>query len=105
MAEPKLEISYVDLANVSETFADSVEKINIDGNVWRFEFCATRMEEPKPEKNVIPGKKYPVCRLVLTNNCGLDLFNKLRRLVEIMEKQGMVKTTQAQGIPPNVKPS
>lgn len=105
MEAPKPQISYVDLPNVSETFADSVEKILVDGQSWRLEFCVTRMDEPKPP--IITGKKYPACRLVLTLNAGLDLANKIKGLVEAMEKQGLIKTIQNPNliVPPGTKPN
>lgn len=93
---PELKIIDVDLPHVSETFADSITKIGFDGQAWRLEFCVTRMDEPKPP--IMPGKRYPACRLVLTINAGLELFNKLKGIIDIMEKQGAIKNIPA----PNV---
>ena len=103
--QPELKIVYVDRPEVFETFADSVEKISVDGQVWRIEFCVTRLDEPKPP--VIPGKKYPSCRLVLTAKAGLELHDKLKGLVAIMEKQGLVKQQSVPDItiPPGTKPN
>ena len=105
MAEPTLQITYVDRLDVSETFADSVEKIAFDGQVWRFEFCVTRMDDPNPP--VMRGRKYPACRLVLGANAGMDLANKLRGMLEMMEKQGLVKQVSPADIilPPGTKPN
>jgi hypothetical protein len=102
---PKIEISYQDLPDVSETFADSVEKISFDGQSWRVEFCITRMNEPRPP--IISGKKYPACRLVLTPNAGIDLANKLKGIVEQMEKQGLIKVMPNPNltVPPGTKPN
>ena len=98
MAQPvteqqQFQIAYVDRPDVCETFADSVEKINFDGVTWRFEFCVTRLAEPKPP--AVPGNRYPSCRLVLTAQAGLDLAGKLKGLVEHLEKQGVIKNTPA----------
>src|SRR5260221_327977 len=105
MEAPKPQISYVDLPDVSETFADSVEKISVDGQSWRLEVFVTRMDEPRPP--IIAGKKYPACRLVLTMNAGLDLANKLKGLIEAMEKQGLIKHIQNPNliVPPGTKPN
>lgn len=105
MTPPKIEISYLDLPDVSETFSDSIEKISFDGQSWRFEFCVTRMDEPRPP--IISGKKYPACRLVLTPNAGIDLANKLKGMIEAMEKQGLIKQVQNPNliIPPGTKPN
>jgi hypothetical protein len=88
-----------------ETFADSVEKISFDGQSWRVELCVTRMNEPRPP--IISGRKYPACRLVLTPNAGIDLANKLKVIVELMEKQGLIKQVPATNltVPPGTKPN
>ena len=66
------QIHFVDRPEVSETFADSIKVISFDGQTMRIEFCVTRMDEPKPP--VPPtGRQYPVCRLVLAPNAGLQL--------------------------------
>ena len=105
MAETKVQITYVDRIDVTETFADSVEKIEFDGHLWRFEFGVTRMDEPNP--TVMRGRKYPACRLVLSANAGMDLTNKLKGILEMMEKQGVVVQVSPPHIiqPPGGKPN
>ena len=100
MAQPKFDVSYVDRVDVSETFVDTVEKIGFENGVWKFEFCVVRLSEQKGD--VVSGKKYPACRLVLSAHAGIDLANKLKGMMELMEKQGMLKTIPA---PSNVVPS
>lgn len=104
--QPNLQISYVDRPELSETFADHVERIGFDGQGWRIEFCITRMGDPVPP-DTLPGKRYPTCRLVLTTNAGLDLVNKLQSLVSMMEKQGILKRTPPTNViaPSSGKPS
>jgi len=105
MAQPEMKIVYVDRPEIFETFADSVEKIGFTNQAWRFEFCVTRLDEPKPP--VMHGKKYPTCRLVLPMSGGLELYDKLKGIIAMMEKQGMVKQQPIPDltVPPGTKPS
>jgi hypothetical protein len=56
------------------------------------------MDDPTPQ--LVPGKRHPVCRLVLTAQAGLDLAGKLKGLVEHMEQQGIVKSIPAVNLTP-----
>ncbi len=84
------QIRYVDRPEVSEAFCDSLHSMSFDGRSWRIELCVTRMDEPNPP-NPPTGCKYPSCRLVLTPDAGLELFNKLKGLVSMMQKSGALK--------------
>ena len=105
MTDQTVQISYVDRPDVSEVFADFTDKISFDGQVWRLDFCITRMDEPNP--TTITGKRYPVCRLALSPNAGIDLANKLKAIMEMLEKQGLIKQVPLANIvqPPNTKPN
>lgn len=90
---PQENIQYVDLPSVLETFADSFQSIVFDGQSARIEFCVTRMGEiapPKPPK----AKRYPVCRLVLTPESALQLFNQLQGIISAMQQQGLIKKVE-----------
>ena len=89
MATPNVKIAYIDRPDVTETFADTLERVSFDGQSWRLEFCVTRMDDQK--EDVFPGRKYPVSRLALTVNAGLELANKMQQIVAIMEKRGTLK--------------
>ena len=89
MASPTLKISYIDRPDVTETFADTLERVSFDGQSWRLEFCVTRMDDKKEE--VFPGRKYPVSRLALTVNAGLELASKMQQIIALMEKRGTLK--------------
>jgi hypothetical protein len=91
--QPEVKIVDVDRPELCETFADSILKIGFDGQVWRFEFGVTRMDEPKPP--ILPGKRYPACRLVLPPKTGLEFAAQLKGLIDVMEKQGVIKTMPA----------
>lgn len=71
--------TYVDLPEISETFADSLHGMFFDGQTLRLTFAISRMD-PSPPPNVTGGKKYPVCRLVLTLPTAADLTNRLNQL-------------------------
>ena len=98
--QPNVKISYVDRPEISETYADSIEKISFDGQSWRLEFCITRMGELIPP-NTLPGKKFPCCRLVLSVNTGLDLANKMQGLIAILKQQGVLKEMPVANVTPS----
>lgn len=95
MKIPEKNIRYVDLPELSETFADSTRLILFDGQSARIEFCITRMDEPKPPKEPT-AKRYPVCRLVLTPEAALNLSNNLQNIINAMQKNGIVKRIEAE---------
>ena len=83
---------YVDAPAVAETFADTIENILVDGSVFRIEFSVCRLDELEPPK----GRRHPACRLILTNEAAVDLFNKMSQAMEAMKTKGLVKKN-----PPN----
>jgi hypothetical protein len=91
MKLPKKNVRYVDLPEVSETFADSLGLSTFDGQSVRIELCVTRLDEPNPPKSPT-ARKYPACRLVLTPQVAVDLFKQLNGFIEIMKKEGLIKT-------------
>lgn len=85
-----LQTQYVDRPEITETFADSIHTTTFDGRTLRLELCVTRVEERKPP-NARTGSRYPVCRLVMPPDAVVDLYNRLQRLIAVMEKRGVVK--------------
>jgi hypothetical protein len=71
--------AYVDLPEISETFADSLHGMFFDGQTLRLTFAVSRMDPTRPP-DAAAGKKYPVCRLVLTLPVAADLANRLNQL-------------------------
>jgi hypothetical protein len=71
--------TYVDLPELSETYADSVHSTMFDGQSLKITFAVNRMELSDPS-NPATGKRYPVCRLVLPVAAATELFNTLNRL-------------------------
>ncbi len=98
-----LQIRFVDRPEISETFADSTRTFTFDGHTMRIEFCTIRMDEPKPP-NSPTGRQYPVCRLVLTPNAAVDLFNKLKQIMAALEQSGAIKkNAPITQVPPSIQ--
>ena len=88
--QPGPQMSFVDRPEVSETFADCVRGLAFDGQTIRIEFCVTRMDDFRPP-HPPTGRQYPACRLVLTPNAAVDLFNKMQRIMSALEQSGAIK--------------
>ena len=90
MKQPSLQTTFVDRPEVSETFADTIRAVSFDGQTMRIEFCTTRMDEPRPP-NQPTARQYPSCRLVLTANAAVELFNRLQQIMSALEQTGAIK--------------
>lgn len=80
--QPKFE--FVDFPELSETFADSLQSMVFDGAQLRIIFAVTRLGQPKPPAPPT-GKRYPVCRLVLTAQAAEDLRKQLNGLAAAIQ--------------------
>ena len=92
---------YADRPEVSETFADFVQRIQFDGQTLRLEFCVSRLDDHKPGTPVT-GKRYPACRLVLSAAAAVDLMNKMQQITAGLVKAGVLKQDAMQ-TPANVQ--
>jgi hypothetical protein len=88
--QPPVQFQYVDRPEVSETFADFVHRIQFDGQTLRIEFCVSRLEDHNPPA-IGTGKRYPTCRLVLSNAAAVDLMNKMQQITAGLIKAGVLK--------------
>jgi hypothetical protein len=95
-ATQSLQLQYVDRPEVSETFADFVHRIQFDGQTLRLEFAVTRLDEHRPPAPAT-GKRYPVCRLVLSNAAAIDLMNKMQQITAGLIKAGVLKAEPVPG--------
>jgi hypothetical protein len=77
--KPGLRYPYVDLPELSETFADSTQGLFFDGQTARITFVVNRPDPTKPPA-LNAGARIPVCRLVLTANCVIELAEQLGQL-------------------------
>jgi hypothetical protein len=82
----EIQIEFVDMPGVFETFSDSTHFVSFDGATMRIEFCVTRMDRTNPAT----AKRYPVCRLVFPANAGLEFYSKLHEMISDMEKNGAI---------------
>jgi len=99
--QPPPQFQYVDRPEVSETFADIVQRIQFDGQTLRLEFCVSRLDDHKAGTPVT-GKRYPTCRLVLSAAAAVDLMNKMQQITSGLVKAGVLKQDAAQ-TPANVQ--
>ena len=100
-AQPQIQYQYVDRLEVTETFADFVQRIQFDGQTLRLEFCVSRLDDHKPGTPVT-GKRYPTCRLVLSAAAAVDLMNKMQQITAGLVKAGVLKQDAMQ-TPANVQ--
>jgi hypothetical protein len=101
MADEKSQRSrfrYEDIPALAETFADSIGHWRFDGHTLRIEFTVSRFDESK-ESEPQSGRRYPVCRLVLSTPAAIDLINRCRQTAAALEKVGLAKNVET-GSPP-----
>ena len=91
MKLPEKRIQYIDRLEITETFANSVSKCFFTEGVANIELCVTRLDKPEPP-NPPTGNNYPACRLVLTPQAVIQLFQGLNGIMGAMEKEGIIKT-------------
>src|SRR5947208_16285937 len=97
--QPQIKYEYVDRPEVTEIFADFVQRIQFDGQTLRFEFCVSRIEDQQtPGKPT--GTRYPACRLVLSTGAAVDLMNKMQQITASLIKAGVLKADAPAGGPP-----
>src|ERR1700733_1646624 len=90
--DTQMQVSYVDMAGVQETFADFVRQGAVKDKVMRIELCATRIDEPVSQETQV-AKAYTVARIVLPIPTALALLEHLSLNIAELEKQGVVKRT------------
>lgn len=88
--QPQVQLQYLDRPEIDEVFADFVQRIQFDGQTLRFEFCVTRLDDQR-SGNVVTGKRYPACRLVLSASAAIDLMNKMQQITAGLIKAGVLK--------------
>ena len=80
----------VDLPNLPECFVDSVKLGTLHGATLRLTLCAFRFDEPRPSSP--PSvQKVPTCRLVLTAEGAIELYNMLNSMMGVMQQAGLIK--------------
>lgn len=87
----RAELRYEDRPELTETFADNVQRMNFDGRTLRIEFCVERPDDIDPKAKKKTGRSVPVVRLVLDLDGAVDLFNKINSLQAAMQSLGVIK--------------
>jgi hypothetical protein len=70
---------YVDLAELPETYADSVQAVIFDGQSVKITFAVTRFEG-REGQSTPSGKRYTACRLVMPVGGAAALSDQLNKL-------------------------
>lgn len=78
-APQQVRVQFIDRPDCPELFADSVMGATFDGQILRLEFTTTRLDEVKPN-SPLTGRRYPVCRLVLTPSAAGELISRLQQI-------------------------
>ena len=84
-----IKTKFIDIPELTETFADSIGSLRFDSQVMKIEFRTTRqdqVEPPNPPNNI----QSPVCRLVLTPKASIELYNHLQLIMNQLEKDGVL---------------
>jgi len=84
------QFQYVDRPELSETFADFIQRIQFDGQTLRIELCVSRLDDQR-SSTPATGKRYPACRLVLSTSAAVDLMNKMQQITAELIKAGVLK--------------
>lgn len=90
------QFQYVDRPEVTETFADFVQRIQFDGQTLRLELCVSRLDDQR-SGSAVTGRRYPACRLVLSASAAVDLMNKMQQITAGLVKAGVLKADPPAG--------
>ena len=83
-------VRYVDMLDVTETFADSINNVYFDGQSLRIEFGITRLDEIKANA-AVTGRRYPAQRMVLTPMAAVELINRMQQVGAALTNAGVLK--------------
>src|SRR5262249_60058434 len=92
------QITDVDRPELAETFVDSLALSTFDGPAARLTFCVLRMQEPQQGKPAHFNRS-PVCRMVLTPDAAVELFNRLHQMMGALQKPGPAKVDPGDAAP------
>ena len=82
--------SFKDNPAVTETFADGVHLISVDGSTLRIVFTVARADPPKTGNKTATGQKVAAARLVMPLPALAELYNQLDGMVRGLESQGLL---------------
>lgn len=87
------QIRDVDIPDLPEIFADSLNNFSFDGQVARLEFSVLRPDHPNQER-LMTARRYPTCRLILPVETFIDMANKLQDVMQSLQEQGAFKRVE-----------
>lgn len=96
----EVKVRYIDLPELSETFADSINSLLFDGQTLRIELGVSRVDEMKAGAP-ISVRRYPACRLVLTPAVAVELINRMQQVASALTRAGVIKPTTTDPTPPS----
>jgi hypothetical protein len=88
----QVQLQYVDHPDVSETFADNLEPLLMDGQTIRLEFTVNRVDRPNPPATApISGSRHTACRVVLPAMALMAIASQINGLMAALQKTGALK--------------
>ena len=85
--QPPVTLQRVDLPELAETFADSIDLVYFDGHTLRIHFAITRFDQPQ-QSGSVTARRLPACRLVLTPKAAADLMKQIQQVMARMVQAG-----------------
>jgi hypothetical protein len=92
LEQQTVKIQQIDLPDLSETFADSIDSVFFDGQTLRINFGVTRFDQQQQNPSAT-ARRYPSCRLVLTPRAGVELMNQIQKLSAGLIQAGVLKAS------------
>src|SRR6266446_9819257 len=89
-AQSQPSLMYVDRPEISETFADSLWRLTVDGMHLRMEFVVNRMDDPNPPA-APTGKAMTACRVVIGLPGMIDMLGKLQAIMNQLQAAGVLR--------------
>jgi hypothetical protein len=84
------QLAYVDRPEVSETFADSLRRVNVEGMLAKLEFVANRLDDPDPQSPSRTGTAITACRVVMPLAAMIEMLGKLQAIVAQLRTAGVI---------------
>ena len=81
--------AYVDDPAVTETFVDTLERIQVDGQIIRLEFSGMRWGAADGA-----ASRRTACRVVLPATGAVDLLNRMNQLQDVLVRAGALKVIE-----------
>jgi hypothetical protein len=84
------QLTYLDRLEISETFADSMWRINVEGGVAKLEFVVNRLDDPQPS-TPLTGKVITAARIVVPLPSLLEMMAKLQGIIGQLQAAGVLR--------------